>query len=296
MRLCDADCVGIPLLELVAGGIPTAEGSNAAPSGLAQISAFVRHPSISNVAKFIYGGDLLGNLWRFDLNTNTVLKFTTLISDAAGLQSITVAPTLGVIDNKRVIFVGTGKYIEPNDLLPGTFMQQTLYGIKDNNVTATITGLRATLVEQTLALAGATRTISSNAVDWGSKNGWFVDLINSATTGERQNVKAILVSGVLIVPTMMPPTSECSATAGWLNVFNYRTGSAVDPSVSTEVSTQTMAPIAGMNIVYDYAATDGGLSVNGQLTNATDYNSHPPTSTNAGFSSNRSIWRELIAP
>ena len=288
-------------LELVAGGISTAEGSNASPSGLAQISAFVRHPFINNVAQFVYGGDLLGNLWRFDLNTNTVLKFTTLISGAAGLQPITVAPTLGVIDNKRVIFIGTGKYIEPNDLLPATFMQQTLYGIKDNNVTATITGLRATLVEQTLTLAGATRTISSNAVDWGSKNGWFVDLSNSATTGERQNVKAILVSGALIVPTMMPPASECSATAGWSNVFNYRTGSAVDPSVSSVVSQQTLAPIAGMYIVYDYAnTTDGGFYKGEDHTDASPCtgsgcgNILPPT--NAGFSGNRSIWRELIAP
>ena len=283
---------------LVAGGIATTEGTVAAPSGLAQVSAFVISPNINSVAQFVYGGDLLGNLWRFNLNTDTVLKFTTLEA-ASVAQPITVAPTLGEIDTRRVIFIGTGKYIEPDDLLPASFMQQTLYGIKDNEVTATITGLRATLVEQTLTAAGATRTSSNNPVDWSSKNGWFVDLNSSASTGERQNVRAILASGALIVPTMIPPAGECGVGTGWLNVFNYRTGGAVDPSVSTVVSTRTTSPIAGMYIVYDISATDGRLFVRPDFTNTAE----PPCPlcnifplTDAGFSGNRSIWRELIVP
>jgi len=293
--------------ELVSGGIPTGSGTTTTPSGLAQISAFVSSPFVNNVAQYVYGGDLLGDMWRFDLNTNTMIKFTSLYSGAApGIaQPITVAPTLGEIDSKRVIFIGTGKYIEPDDLLPANFRQQTLYGIKDNDVTSAITGLRATLVEQTLTETYSTRDVTTtNTVDWSSKNGWFVDLNNSATTGERQNVKALLVSGALIVPTMIPPAGVCGTGTGWKNVFNYRTGGAVDPTSSTLVSTQVTSPMAGIYVVYDVTnTTDGKFSVGHDRGDGGGSNGCPGGSgcdvyppVNGEFLGTRSIWRELIAP
>lgn len=254
--------------ELIAGGITTGVGTSSTPSGLAQISGFVSSPFINNVAQYIYGGDLFGNLWRFDLNTNAVMKFTTLVDNGDIPQPITVAPTLGEIDNNRVVFIGSGKYIEPDDLLSVNFSQQTLYGIKDADVISTITGLRATLVEQTLTGSIGTRDFTTTApVDWASKNGWFVDLPNSTTTGERENVKAILASGTLIVPTMVPPTGVCGEGMGWLNVFDYRTGGAVDSTLSTVGSTQVTSPMAGLYLVYDHANLD-----NDKATVGADFN------------------------
>ncbi len=67
--------------------ISTGVGSAAAPSGLAKIAGFNAEPG-GNRASFVYGGDLLGNLWRFDINdaattatigTGSAFKLATLL-------------------------------------------------------------------------------------------------------------------------------------------------------------------------------------------------------------------------
>ena len=112
---------------------------------------------------YVYGGDLLGNLWRFDINAGTAaavgtgnigngiaLKFATLFSDAAGTlpQPITTTPILGTIVGKRVVFIGTGKYLEVPDL--SNTQKQTQYAIKDDDATATFVNPRTSLVQQFL--------------------------------------------------------------------------------------------------------------------------------------------------
>ena len=47
------------------GTVPA--GTSAAPSGLAKINGWV-DSRIDNTTRRIYGGDLLGNLWRFDID------------------------------------------------------------------------------------------------------------------------------------------------------------------------------------------------------------------------------------
>src|ERR1019366_1705007 len=51
--------------------IPTNVGDATTPSGLAQINNFVDKAAINNLTVRVYGTDLLGNIWRFDVNDNT---------------------------------------------------------------------------------------------------------------------------------------------------------------------------------------------------------------------------------
>ncbi len=102
--------------------ISTGEGSSSYPSGLAQIAGFAASPNANNQTQYIYGGDLLGNLWRFDIDdrssnteANTVFKLTNISP-----QKITVPPTLSEIKGKRVINLGSGKYLEA-DLNPQNY-------------------------------------------------------------------------------------------------------------------------------------------------------------------------------
>ncbi len=89
-----------------------------------------------NTAKWVYGGDLLGNLWRIDLTNNSVLKFAVLKDAGGAVQPITTRPELGEINGKRVVYVATGKYLEQADLT--TTQKQTLYAVKDANATTTL--------------------------------------------------------------------------------------------------------------------------------------------------------------
>ena len=47
--------------------IATGAGSAATPSGLGKIAAWADNFQQDNTAKYVYGGDLRGNVWRFDL-------------------------------------------------------------------------------------------------------------------------------------------------------------------------------------------------------------------------------------
>jgi type IV pilus assembly protein PilY1 len=105
---------------------------------------------------------------------------------------------------------------------------QTIYAFKDNLSSTSLGDLRAgsTLVPQTLSTTGSIRTVPTpRAVDWGSKNGWYVDL---PTTGERVNVNMVLAFNVLSVASTVPSASACeSGGTSWLYKLDIASGAAV---------------------------------------------------------------------
>jgi type IV pilus assembly protein PilY1 len=264
--------------------IATGAGSTSVPSGLGKITAYAEDAEQNNTAEYVYGGDLLGNLWRFDFSDYSVKKLAQL-SGADGPQPITTKPEIGLIKKKRVIFVGTGKYLEVSDLT--NTEQQTLYAIRDNGTTVNTGGL----VQQTMAVVDGDKreSTSNNAVNWDTGYGWY---INFPSPGERQHVASSLVLGTLLVPTTVPESSACQPSGfGWLSYFDYRTGLSVQDN--NLVSQMFGAPVVGFNVVY----IDGKPKVN--VVKADDPNPElvpgiPFTGSGSGFNRTRSIWRELI--
>lgn len=273
--------------------IATGEGNTSKPSGLAKINAYADDAEKNNTATYVYGGDLLGNLWRFNISDNTVFNIAQL--KASGItQPITTPPELGSVNNKRVLFVGTGKYLEVSDLLDKS--QQTLYAIKDDNATSTLIdprGSTGVLVKQEIVSAGAdNRKSKANTTvpNFSTGLGWYVDLPDA---GERQNVASQLVLGTLLVPTTVPTASACQpAGYGWFNYFDYKTGLGVTAPDGL-ISTRTNSPPVGFNVVY----IDGKPKVS--IVTAEDptpklLSTTPFGGSGTGFQKQRSIWRELI--
>ncbi|MDP2247589.1 MAG: PilC/PilY family type IV pilus protein [Nitrosomonadales bacterium] len=265
--------------------ISTELGTTSLPSGLAQISAYAEDAERNNTTTYVYGGDLTGNFWRFDLSNNSVMKLAAMGST----QPITTAPEIGLIKKKRVIFVGTGKYLEISDLTNTD--QQTLYAIKDDNATTTISDPRNTLVQQSMAVIDGDKreSTSNNAVNWDVGLGWYINLPD---TGERQHVASSLILGTLLVPTTVPTSSACQpAGYGWFTFLDYRTGrSVIDSGL---VSTMTSSPVVGFNVVY----IDGKPKVS--IVTADNPTPQlmpgvPFSGSGSGFNKVRSIWRELI--
>lgn len=279
--------------------ITTGAGGTATPSGLAKMAGWNDEP-VGNAVGYVYGGDLLGNVWRFNVNdtaTNaaigkgSVMKLASLFSDAAGAnpQAVTTTPVLGKVAGKRIIFIGTGKYLETGDLT--TTQIQTQYAIKDDDATTTLVNPRNTLVNQTLSMNAdgtASRTASNNTVNFYTGRGWYVDFPDS---GERVNVDSQLIQGVLVVPTVVPSNTACSPGGySWLNFFNYRTGGAIDTSTNV-ASYKFDSTIVGGNVIYidgqpQYKYVDSsGKMGDGGIT-------FPPSAAN--FVGKRTLWRELI--
>ena len=225
--------------------IGTGVGDTTTPSGFSKVAGWAEYSVINNTLTYLYGGDLLGNVWRMDINAGTSLKFATLQNAGGVSQPVTTAPTLGLIKEKRVVFIGTGKYLEVSDLTNTS--GQSIYAIKDDNTGVTLSNARSGLVAQTMTVSGAVRTSSNNAVDFDTGRGWYVDLADS---GERVNINMRLVQGTLLVASTVPSNTVCSPGGyGWLNYFNYETGGAVD--TLTGLSGGRMSsPIVGFNILY----------------------------------------------
>jgi type IV pilus assembly protein PilY1 len=277
----------------------TGVGSAATPSGLAKISAYVTNPNINNQTEYVYGGDLLGNLWRFDINApqsaSNPFKFAILKDSSGNPQPITTRPTLTSVAGKRFIVVGTGKYLEVLDLTDT--QQQTLYAMTDDSsVVTTLDNPRTSsaMVNQVLINNGAQRKLQTpeNPVDYSIKRGWFINLPDG---GERINVASKFVAGVtLLVPTIVPSSTVCSPGGyGWLNFINYKTGGIIKtPAAANIVATKVNAPIVGMNVVY----------INGKPVVSVVTSDKPtpelvggvPAASGGTFANRRMIWRELL--
>src|SRR5690606_26784432 len=80
-----------------------AVGTTSTPSGLAKVNAWINDPA-DPVADRVYGGDLRGNVWRFDFDDNYApagkeARLLAVLKDASGkLQPITIRPELATIE------------------------------------------------------------------------------------------------------------------------------------------------------------------------------------------------------
>lgn len=220
--------------------LSTGEGSAGEPSGLSRISAYADQMFENNMALNVYGGDLNGNIWRFNINTNAVTKIATLRDGGGNVQKITTQPELGKVDNNKVVMVGTGKFLEPADLT--NTPQNSAYTFKDNGQTTAIG--RAQLTTQ--SLSGDRVVTSSGTVNFDTGYGWVLDF----PAGERVNLDPLLLNGALMMPTMVPSSEACNGAGyGWFNFFNYKKGGSL--LTSGIVSERMTTPAVGFNIVYD---------------------------------------------
>lgn len=281
-KYTSADGIGRLFLLNAANGnliktISTGVGSTSTPSGLAKINTKVDFFNIDNSAKLAYGGDLYGNLWRFDLLNGTVSKIIALGSD----QPITAAPEIGEKTGKTVLFFGTGRYLDQTDLT--TNIQQAIYGVKDNGTTEVST---SSLVEQTIT----GNVISSNPVDWATNGGWFIKLPDEK---ERIYIEAKLVSGTLIFASVVPEASECQP-GGYGNLFfiDYSTGGSIE---GQQAVFPYVSPVVGMSVIKMPDGTVKVITVTAD--GAKPLTKNIPRSSSGGTGSEsgkRLMWRELI--
>jgi Tfp pilus tip-associated adhesin PilY1 len=245
--------------------IATSAGDATTPSGLAQINNYVEKAEIDNTTRHVYGTDVLGNIWRFDINDNTAPsgREATLVgtaTDASGVpQPITVRPELTKLGDKPMLFVATGKLLGATDTTD--LQRQSIYGIVDPVVgTTAFPALRTALAPLRMTQVGsrptAHRTVActGTTAQCDSTDGWYVDLPD---TGERVNVEMKLRSQTLIIGSNVPLIGPCSAGGySWLNYLNFKTGLASTASIGQKVSVSVAnALIVGLTVIY---VTPGG--------------------------------------
>ncbi|WP_198262661.1 pilus assembly protein [sulfur-oxidizing endosymbiont of Gigantopelta aegis] len=279
---------GVGLSDPASGKATDAAGNitvSGRPNGLASVSPV----DVDGDSKidYIYGGDLYGNLWKFDVNSGTIadwnifhggtsvaptndkplfitqgettangycvdgsdgsvidgsINTATECIDTFRRQPITTRPEVNFHPNQSgfLVYFGTGQYIETTDNAVSGQLDQSYYGIWDQNDPAKGEIVAADLLEQEITqevdIDGDSiidaRVTTDNAIDWeGDPSaapaipedmGWFMDLYNKEggntnNHGERQVSDSILRNGRIIFTTLHPSANVCdNGGGGWL--------------------------------------------------------------------------------
>src|SRR5690606_15701854 len=120
------------------------------------------NPTQDNTAQRIYGVDLLGNVWRFDINDQIDPDGTEahllmqLVDGSGNPQPITTRPRLSLVGGSPFIYIGTGRYLGLTD--KADKQTQTIWAIKDELSATTDTDPRTNLSPRTLTNVGSGNT------------------------------------------------------------------------------------------------------------------------------------------
>lgn len=245
--------------------IDTGEGSTVTPLGLAKIAGYADNGNINNTVKWVYGGDLQGNVWRFDLTTSpaTVMQLATLKdgSTPARPQSITTKPELARKNTTPLVIVGTGRYLGSKDLPDGATLtpvlpyayQNSLYTFMDTQTNLGDLRARSDIQVRTLTQPTVTtRTIASTpAMNWVTKKGWYIDFNPfSASPGERLNVDPQLIAGTILLASNVPANTACSAGGdSWFYQLDYLSGTFVSTAANSTAAVKANNITVGFVVV-----------------------------------------------
>jgi type IV pilus assembly protein PilY1 len=300
---------GTPIGEVQTYTAPSVPaGTTAAPSGLAKINNWVESPR-DNTSLRYYAGDLLGNLWRFDIDGvvaphNAALRLAQLRAGSpAAAQPITTRPEVGVVTqggvNYPVVYVATGKLLGLSDL--SNSAQQSVYAIKDplTNTELGDVHARSDVVAQTLTENTSThaRTVTSNPVDWSSKIGWRVDLV---TTGERVNIDMRLALTTLVVGSNAPSNNACVAGGtSYLYQLNIASGGALPGASGVAGVWLGNSYAVGIGLMQLYSQANGGAGTGDTIVRLQRGDSGVSTSrvdplNSSTVNGRRTSWRELV--
>ena len=283
------------------------------PSGLAHLRAYSDTANTNNTASRLYGGDLLGHLWRFDISrltaakdsTATVQLMTTLIDLGNNRQPVTSAPELGNVKGTPVVFVGTGRYLGDTDV--ASTDMQSFYAIKDTLAPGDERGLFPAdtprqlvcpnskeashcFVQNATKDVGETRELYNPNTDvsmnFGKMHGWFFDMY----LGERVIYKADLQDGNLSFTSVKPSSPKpCMIEGDGVEyTLDYATGLKA-PGV--DVAGILLKGKPGTGLV---SAAMLVRIKNGKLAVRTNRGLHRTIEGGSTTSTRRISWRELI--
>jgi len=290
--------------------ISTTAGSVTDPSGLSKISAAVTgNPNINNTTSRVYGVDLQGNVWRFDVNderdalgnpilgvAGTDAQLLATVYDAplpsGTRQPITTRPELAMVGSppEPYVIVATGRYLGATDV--SNQQVQSIYAFRDPLTSTPYTDLRQVLKQNTMTTVGTERFVACDttnpAANCGATDGWYVDLPDP---GERVNVDMRLQLGTLVAVTNVPGNTACEPGGYSYKVyFDFATGlSPAGPNqpVGSRFSTSLAV---GINIV---RLPDGRVIVIGMDSSGKASTFEAPLKSGAPIGK-RITWREIV--
>jgi type IV pilus assembly protein PilY1 len=214
--------------------IDTGSGTSSQPAGLGQMNAWVES-TLDNTAERVIAGDLLGQVWRFDINDSAPNGDAILLAQLSyqgRAQAITTRPVLSAhrlgAQQLALVSVATGRYLGASDGQDKSV--QSVYTFRDPLRNTGLGDLRASsrMLRRILnSSAEGSRSVTPVVLDWTQQDGWYMDL-DVTELGERVNLDPESFLGRLQLISNVPDSSPCRAQAqSWLYEFDLASGSAL---------------------------------------------------------------------
>jgi type IV pilus assembly protein PilY1 len=201
------------LLEKIGTGV----GDTTNEAGLAHVQGF--SPIFSDfLADSVYAGDLMGNVWRFDLRGSVAYPAPLLLAtlkDASNVaRPITQRPMVvsqpGT--DTRWVTVGTGRLLHTTDV--SSSQVQAMYAIKDGTskvfYETAPAGFTFPITNNQLKLL--TDLTITNTINPTSQLGWVVELGATGGKGWRVVSDSTAFYGTVEFTTMLPTGDTCNPT------------------------------------------------------------------------------------
>ncbi|SHG20341.1 type IV pilus assembly protein PilY1 [Microbulbifer donghaiensis] len=204
----------------------------------------------------VYAGDMMGNMWSFDLSANSDSSW-----GIYGGKPLFAAPTADVGKPHRAIMAaplvarniavsgsganvlvmfGTGQYLNGSDLTDNA--AGAFYAVWDNDHTVSNASITDTdLAERQLDSGTYGRVIdtdNTDTLDWTTHHGWKMVLDTGSVdatgyAGERVISSPTLRRNTLFFSTVSPNPQPCASSgSGYLMSLDFRTGLAGDDAVA----------------------------------------------------------------
>lgn len=263
--------------------------------GLSPISAWFDNANVDKTVARVYGGDLYGNMWRFETNSsdNEAAYRIGVAKDASGnLQPITMPPELGTVGGNAYVYYGTGKLVGASDF--ANTQQQTVYAIHDKLASSDISyPLRSVLTPYTttdsLTIACTGNCTSTN------DSGFLIDLAGS---GEKVITPLALIGNTLTIITTQPQDNTCG-TGGTSKAYF---GSATNGQ-TVGIGYNFLTPVVGAiylnsevgGVILEVKVPGASISSDGvSATGAGNVIKKPVPVANIPPGTTRASWREII--
>lgn len=222
------------------GAIVKSLATKASGNGMAKVNVWVKSLS-DNTAQRFYGGDVLGNVWRFKPDNTAATDGDPVVllaqmKDAAGNgQPITTELKLREYYQKPIVVVTTGRYLDTDDI--NDTQVQSIAAIRDPDGDTGWGDIRngtnkGKFKVVTLNKSGTVASGAAVDLDWSTDGGWRADF---PTEGERVNIPAEWDGTTLLVATAVPEGDQCkSGGSSWLYRFGLAGGQANGKQYSDE--------------------------------------------------------------
>ncbi|MHB8921011.1 MAG: pilus assembly protein [Halothiobacillus sp.] len=236
-----------------AGTLSVVTTNTSTSNGLAAPAVWIGNPA-NGISTTAYAGDLLGNVWSFDLANNSSSLLFTAKDSGGKVQPITAGMLAGKdpVTNNVWLFFGTGEYLNAADLTD--MSTQTWYGIiaqagagQPASLVTNLSNGRSALVQRKILAEVAATAGNATATppvlptlgargftpkptpsDMTGESGWYIDLTSpvNGAEGERMVTPNQFQGSLLIGTSRIPQASDvCNPTGrGWIMAIDPFTG------------------------------------------------------------------------